>query len=97
MEKLQEENRLLKQKLTHVSAATVSLRAAGEGPGRAWGRLRPQATLADTHGPERLVTLHPQLTHLSVKGTGTQHQVLFCLGRSLHSCHCRRTRRVAPQ
>lgn len=53
IEKLREENRLLRQKVTHVSTCLISFnRRGGSYPLAAQGLCPPQATWADTKSPE---------------------------------------------
>lgn len=58
VEKLREENRLLKQKVAHVSACSVSSGERALVPGRggpwgAWGSPPPSGHFVDTQGPQK--------------------------------------------
>lgn len=54
VEKLQEENRLLQQKVTHVSVRhSVGKKSLMNSGSMLRARPRPQATLVDTHGPQK--------------------------------------------
>lgn len=54
VEKLQEENRLLQQKVTHVSVRhSVGKKSLMNSGSMLRARPCPQATLVDTHGPQK--------------------------------------------